>query len=70
LLHHLKRIAKYSIKERVYLSLLYAENKNAYTEMGYGMGNNYFNIGGFLGMKGFQFLGVGIRATIAIDQHW
>jgi hypothetical protein len=34
------------------------------------MGNNYFDIGGFLGMKGFQFLGVGIRATIAIDQHW
>jgi len=70
LLHKMKAVSKYSIKERIYLSALYAQSKNAYTEMGYGMGNNYFNVGVFCGFVGMEFMDFGIKATLEIDQHW
>jgi hypothetical protein len=70
LLHHLKPVSKYAIKERVYVSSLLAAHKHFYTEAGYGMGNNYFNVGGFVGLAGIEFMGFGVRATIEIDQHW
>lgn len=70
LLHQVKAVSKYSIKERIYLSALYARNKNSYTEIGYGMGNNYFNIGIFSGFVGLDFMDLGIKATLEIDQHW
>jgi hypothetical protein len=70
LLHHLKPLSKFAIKERVYVSTLLAAHKAYYTEAGYGMGNNYFNLGGFVGTAGKQFMGFGVRATIEIDQHW
>jgi hypothetical protein len=70
LLHHLKPVSKYAIKERIYVSSLLAAHKQYYTEAGYGMGNNYFNVGGFVGLAGTEFMGFGVRATIEIDQHW
>jgi hypothetical protein len=70
LLHKLKRISRFSIKERIYLSTLLAQDKAFYQEMGYGMGNNYFNVGGFVGFVGAKFRGFGARITIEIDQHW
>lgn len=70
LLHRSPLISKYVINERIYLSHLWAEGKNAYSEIGYGMGNNYFNVGifgGFVGM--FQDFEVGLKASIEIDSH-
>lgn len=70
LLHLAKPISKYVIKERVYASHLWADGKNAYTEYGYGMGNNYFNIGVFAGFIGLKNHEIGIKASIEIDSHW
>lgn len=70
LLHHIHPISKYVIKERLYLSNLWAEGKNSYTEVGYGIGNNYFNVGLFSSFIGFKVNEVGIKASIEIDSHW
>lgn len=69
LLHQLRPIAKYVIHERIYASHLWASGKNAYTEIGYGMGNNYFNVGLFTGFVGLQFMDIGLKFSIEIDQH-
>ena len=70
LLHHARNISKYIIKERIYLSHLWASGKNAYTEMGYGIGNNYFNVGFFTSFVGLKLHEVGVKASIEIDSHW
>lgn len=69
LLHSIRPVAKYVIKERAYGSTLIAHGKNIYTELGYGMGNNYFNLGFFCGFAGLQFMDAGVKFTIEIDQH-
>ena len=69
LLHRIRPISKFVIQERVYFSQLLADGKNVYTEAGYGMGNNYFNIGVFTGFVGLQFMDAGLKFTIELDQH-
>ncbi len=69
LLHHIRPIAKYVIKERLYASQLWADGKNFYSEFGYGMGNNYFNVGLFCSFTGLQLIDVGVKFAIEIDQH-
>lgn len=69
LLNKIPAISKYVIKERIYLSNLFADGKNAYTEFGYGMGNNYFNIGAFGSMIGLKLWDFGVKFTIEIEQH-
>jgi hypothetical protein len=70
LFHHLRPLSRFAIKERIYISTLLAQHKAYYQEAGYGIGNNYFNVGGFVGVAGREFMGFGVRATIEIDQHW
>lgn len=70
LLHKDRLLSKYIIKERVYLSALWADGKNSYMEMGYGIGNNYFNIGIFSSMIGLKFYEVGFKAILEVDSHW
>lgn len=70
LIHHAKPLSKYVIKERVYVSHLWAEDKNAYSEIGYGIGNNYFNFGLFSSFIGPKINEVGVKASIEIDSHW
>ena len=70
ILHKAKPISKYVIKERIYLSHLWSEGKNSYTELGFGMGNNYFNVGVFGSFIGLQMNEVGLKASIEIDAHW
>lgn len=70
ILHKAKPISKYVIKERIYLSNLWSEGKNAYTELGFGMGNNYFNVGVFGSFIGLKMEEIGIKASIEIDSHW
>ena len=69
LLHSIRPIAKYVIKERIYGSTLVADGKNIYSEFGYGMGNNYFNLGVFCGFVGIRPMDIGIKFTVEIDQH-
>lgn len=69
LLNKIPAISRYVIKERIYLSNLIADGKNSYTEFGYGMGNNYFNIGVFGSMIGLKMWEAGVKFTIEFDQH-
>ncbi|MDO4497957.1 MAG: DUF5686 family protein, partial [Bacteroidales bacterium] len=69
LLNKIRKISKYVIKERIYLSHLIADGKSFYTEFGYGMGNNYFNVGMFGSMIGFRMSNLGVKFTIEFDQH-
>ncbi|MBQ0057864.1 MAG: hypothetical protein KBT20_09430 [Bacteroidales bacterium] len=69
LLHNIKPVAKYVIKERIYHSLLLANGKSLYNEIGYGMGNNYFDVGVFCGFVGLSPMDAGLKFTINIDQH-
>jgi len=70
LLHFIRPLSKYVIKERIYTSHLWANGKNAYTEIGYGMGNNYFNFGLFSSFIGFEINEVGVKFSVEIDSHW
>lgn len=69
LLHLIRFISRYVIKERIYWGALYSEGKNFYNEVGYGIDNNYFNVGVFAGFKGFKYNGVGVKFRIEIGRH-
>lgn len=69
LCHRWGRISKYVIKERVYVSSLWAQRKNLYGELGYGIGNNYFNVSLFMGFMGDHPVDVGAKFSIELDQH-
>ena len=70
ILHKAKAISKYVIKERIYMSHLWGDTKHAYSEIGFGMGNNYFNVGLFTSFNSLQINEIGLKATIEIDSHW
>ncbi len=65
----LRPFSKYVIKERVYASLLGAEGKKFYTEYGYGIANNYINLGLFVGFKGTDFYKFGAKIRIELEKH-
>lgn len=69
LFHCMPRISKYIIKERIYLSTLWAQRKNLYGEVGYGIGNNYFNASLFVGFMGDHPVDFGAKFSIELDQH-
>lgn len=70
LIHRTMRsLSKYVIKERAYMSILGAEGKSSYTELGYAFANNYFNIGVFVGIKGSDFYKVGAKIRIELENH-
>lgn len=65
-----KSLSKYVIKERTYLSLLSAEGKKFYSELGYGFANNYFNIGVFIGFRDTDIYKVGAKVRIELGDHF
>lgn len=67
--HALRPISKYVIKERFYLGLLGAEGKKIYTEYGYGIANNYINLGLFVGFKGTDYYKFGAKIRIELEKH-
>ena len=69
LMHKWKHISKYIIKERIYCSTLIAQSKNPYGEIGYGIGNNYFNVSLFCGILGHKPFDFGAKFSIELDQH-
>ncbi len=62
-------LSKYVISERIYLSHLIADGKPFYTEAGYGFGNNYLSIAGFVGLNGFRYNKFGIKFQLVLGKH-
>lgn len=69
LAHLLRPVSRYVIKERFYWSALWSEGKSFYDELGYGIDNNYFNVGVFAGFKGLRYHGLGVKFRIEIGRH-
>lgn len=68
LLHVIRPISRYIIKERTYWGLLLAGDK-LYNELGYGIANNFFNVGLFVGFKNLDYYGIGVKFRIEIGNH-
>lgn len=62
-------LSKYVISERIYLSHLIADGKPLYTEAGYGFGNNYLSIAGFVGLNGMRYQSFGFKFQLVLWKH-
>lgn len=69
LLHYIPFLSSYIIKERVYLGSLLATHKQFYNEIGYGIDNNYFNIGFFIGFREGRYFSNGFKVRLEIGRH-
>lgn len=69
LFHRISPISRYVIKERIYWGALWAEGKSIYNELGYGIDNNFFNVGAFVGFKDAAYYGFGVKFRIEIGSH-
>ena len=63
ILKNIPFISDFADKERIYLSQLYTPYINSYTEIGYGIGNRFFNAGIFSSYHKTKFRKIGIRAA-------
>lgn len=63
LLKNIPFVSDFADKERVYLSQLYTPQIVSYTEIGYGIGNRYFNAGFFSSFHKTNFRHLGVRAA-------
>ncbi len=69
LLHQLHFLSRFVIKERIYLGALWTEGHSLYHELGYGIDNNYLNIGVFMGFKDARYYDFGFKVRIEIGRH-
>lgn len=69
LINHLPFLSRYIINERLYVGTLWAEGKSLYHELGYGIANNYFNVGFFVGVKDAAYYGCGVKFRLEIGSH-
>ena len=63
ILKNIPFISDFADKERIYLSQLYTPYINSYTEMGYGIGNRFFNAGIFSSFHNNNFRRLGVRVA-------
>lgn len=63
LLKNIPFVSDFAENERIYLSQLYTPQIISYTELGYGIGNRFFNAGIFASFHKFTFKQVGVRAA-------
>ena len=63
ILKGIRFISDFADKERIYLSTLYTPQIISYTELGYGIGNRFFNAGIFSSFHKTKFRQVGVRAA-------
>lgn len=68
-LYKWRLISRYVIRERLYASALWAQGKDPYGEVGYGIGNNYFNASVFCGITNRRPIDIGVKFSIELDQH-
>jgi len=59
-------VSKFADKERIYLSQLYTPQIISYTELGYGIGNRFFNAGFFFSFHKTSFKQLGVRAAFEL----
>lgn len=63
ILKNIPFVSEFADKERIYLSELYTPQIISYTELGYGIGNRYFNAGIFGSFHKTEFRHIGVRAA-------
>ena len=63
LLKNIPFVSDFAENERIYLSQLYTPQIISYTELGYGIGNRFFNAGFFCSFHKEEFKQVGVRAA-------
>ena len=66
LLKRLPVIRNRAWNESLFASYLFLPDMKNYTEIGYGIGNSFYNAGVFSGFKGFNYQQTGIRISISI----
>lgn len=65
-LKNIQFLSDFADKERLYLSHLYTPQIISYSELGYGIGNRFFNAGLFASFHKARFKQVGVRATFEL----
>ncbi|MDD4697236.1 MAG: DUF5686 family protein [Fermentimonas sp.] len=63
ILKNIPFVSDFADKERIYLSQLHTPQIKSYTELGYGIGNRYFNAGIFGSFHKTDFRDIGVRAA-------
>lgn len=63
ILKNIPFVSDFADKERIYLSQLYTPQIVSYTELGYGIGNRFFNAGIFGSFHKTDFKQIGVRAA-------
>lgn len=69
LIHKIKPLSRFVIKERLYLGSLWTEGHSFYNEIGYGIDNNFLNVGVFVGFKDAEYFDFGFKFRIEIGRH-
>ena len=69
LFHMLHPLSRFVIKERIYLGALWTEGHSLFHELGYGIDNNYLNVGVFVGFKDAEYYDFGFKVRIEIGRH-
>lgn len=62
------RHARYVVSERLYLGQLWTPSLPCYTELGYGVGSDLFNVGVFAGFEQGRYRSVGVKLTFELFQ--
>ena len=70
LLHFFKRISRYLLSERLYLSQLYTPTRPCYTELGYGIGNYIINAGFFVSFNKGKYYEMGAKVSFVLGRYW
>ena len=63
ILKNIPFISDFADKERLYFSQLLTRQIKSYSELGYGIGNRYFNAGLFVSFHKTKFEEIGVRAA-------
>ncbi|MCE5204570.1 MAG: DUF5686 family protein [Porphyromonadaceae bacterium] len=66
ILKNINFVSDFADKERIYFSQLYTPQIISYTELGYGIGNRFFNAGFFCSFHRDQFKELGVRAAFEL----
>ena len=66
ILKNIHFISDFADKERLYLSQLHTPQIKSYSELGYGIGNRFFNAGLFVAFHKTRFEEIGVRAAFEL----
>jgi hypothetical protein len=66
LLKNIPFISDFADKERLYMSQLHTPQIKSYTELGYGIGNRFFNAGLFASFHKTRFEEIGVRVAFGL----